>query len=307
MMRRRRAIQEGGMHERPGDDDRLEPRPAATDPPSLSPPVGWDPPAASVASQPTAVPEGPPLAPASDPPASAPPIDWTGNANLTTPPPGRRRFVYIGLGLAILVLLGLVGSILRGSGSDAYDIAANDFGRQLLAMPDFKAKYGELTSEQQAYEVGQKAAASGIPRLGDADLLHYWQDSAKLLNVAEPGACGRILRNTIQPGEASKLARALDIETFKDLLAVTLLAVQADLRGDPVRPVPDAQQVSDAFAKLQSAMGPAMIDSSAKLTDASATDADVCVAGRTFIGGVLALGEPDRTVILRYSISSATP
>jgi hypothetical protein len=206
-----------------------------------------------------------------------------------------------------LALIALVGAIFRGSGGDAYDVAANDFGRQLLAMPDFKAKYGELTTEQQAYAVGQKAAASGIPRLGDADLLRYWQDSAKLLNVAEPGACGRILRNKIQPGEASKVARALDIETFKDLLGVTLLAVEADLRGDPVRPVPDAQQVSGALVNLQSAMGPSMLESSSKLTDASATDADVCTAGRTFIGGVLALGEPDRTVILRYSISNATP
>ena len=196
---------------------------------------------------------------------------------------------------------------MRGSPKDAYDVAASEFGRQLLAMPEFKAKYGEVTSEQQAYEVGQKAAASGIPRLGDADLLRYWQDSATLLNVADPSACGRILRNKLQPSEASKMARSLDLTTFKDLLSVTMLALQADLRGDPVRPVPTAQELSGAFVKLQAAMGPSMVESSTKLTDASATDPDVCTAGRTFIGGVLALGDPDRTVILRYSITNTTP
>ncbi len=308
------------MDQRPRDDDRPEPGPAAAaagPPPGPAPvpaPVDWEPVGQPVSTGPGQSTDGPaapePLGSTTQPPnpTSMPPVEWTGTAVAAPPTRRRRRLVYIGLGVAIVVLVGLVGSIVRGSKSnDPYDVAVGEFGRQLLAMPEFKAKYGNLTSEQQAYEVGQKAAASGIPRLGDADVLRYWQDSATLLNVAEPSACGRILRNKLQAGEAARIARALDLATFKDLLAVTMLAVQADLRGDPVHPVPDVQQVSGAFIKLQAAMGPSMIESSTKLTDASASDADVCTAGRTFIGGVLALGEPDRTLILRYSISNATP
>jgi len=305
------------MDERPSDDDRLEPGPMAPGPvPDPSPVparVGWEPVGRPVSAGTSPTTDGPAAAEPSDPtmppvgPMTAPLVEWTGTS-VAAPPTGRRkRLIYIGLGVAIVVLVGLVGSIVRGSKSnDPYDLAAADFGRQLLAMPEFKAKYGNLTSEQQAYDVGQRAAASGIPRLGDADLLRYWQDSATLLNVSEPSACGRILRNKVQAGEAARLARALDLATFKDLLAVTMLAVQADLRGDPVHPMPDQQQVSGAFIKLQASMGPSMVTSSTKLTDATASDADVCTAGRTFIGGVLALGEPDRTVILRYSIGSAT-
>jgi hypothetical protein len=299
------------MDERPSDGDPLDSSPAAAGPPPDSTPVpapvGWEPVARLVPSGPAPTADGPVAATLSDPTA-APPVEWTGTA-IAAPPTGRRkRLVYVGLGVAVLVLVALVASIVRSSTSnDPYAVAASDFGRQLLAMPEFTAKYGKLTSEQQAYEVGQKAAASGVPRLGDADLLRYWQDSATLLNVAEPNACGRILRNKLQAGEAARLARSLDLATFKDLLAVTMLAVQADLRGDPVHPAPDAQQLTGAFIKLQAAMGPSMVTSSTKLTDASASDADVCAAGRTFIGGVLALGEPDRTMILRYSSSSATP
>ena len=231
-----------------------------------------------------------------------PPIDW--EAIPSTPTTRRRRFVYVALGVAAFVLVTLGVSIIGGSKSnDPYEAASRDFGQKLLSMPEFKAKYGTVTTEDQAFEVGQQLAASGIARLGDADLLRYWQLSDKLLNVVDEGPCGRIFRNTIQPAEAKQMTRALDLPTFQELLDVTMLAFQADLRGDPPKPAPTESQVSGAFAKLQAALGSSVTETSAKLADASATDAEVCVAGRAFLGAVLGLTEPDRTVVLRYVIS----
>jgi len=230
------------------------------------------------------------------------PIDW--QAIPSSPTTRRRRFVLVALGVATFVLVALVVSIIRGSTSnDPYEAASRDFGQKLLSMPEFKARYGTVTTDDQAFEVGQQLAASGIPRLVDADLLRYWQLSDKLLNVVDAGPCGRIFRNTIQPAEAKQMTRALDLPTFKELLDVTMLALQADLHDDPLKPSPTEAQVSSAFEKLQAALGASVTETTGKLSDASATDAEVCTAGRAFLGAVLGLSEPDRTVVLRYVIS----
>jgi hypothetical protein len=237
--------------------------------------------------------------------ASAAPVDWQA-AGAAAPTSGRKKLVYVGLAVAVVVLLGLIRTITGGSPSnDPYDVATREVGQKLLAMPEFKAKYGEITSEEQAYQIGQEIALKGIPRLGDADLLRYWQLTNKMIGVADPAVCGRIFKQTAGAEDARKTARALDLDSFKQLLDVTLLALQADLRGDPVRPAPSSDALTTAFLALQTSMGPGMTDAATKLSDKSASDADVCAAGRSFLGAVLALGEPDRTVITRYMIASA--
>lgn len=249
-----------------------------------------------------AAPTGDPGAPTGDPGA---PVDWS-TATAVQPAPRRNKLVLAGLGLAGVALVGLVWMITGGSPSnDPYDAAARDVGEKLLAMPEFKARYGDVTSEDRAFEIGQEIALKGIPKLGDADLLRYWQLTNRMIGVADPTTCGRIFRQTAKPADAKNAARALDIESFKALLDVTVLAFQADLRGEPVKPVPSSTQLSTAFAALQTAMGPSMADAAAKLGDTAASDADVCTAGRSFLGAVLALGEPDRTVIARYMIATA--
>jgi hypothetical protein len=246
----------------------------------------------------------PPVAPGT-PGVPGAPVDWQA-AGVATPTSGRKRVVYIGLAVAVVVLFGLIRSITGGSTSnDPYDVATREIGQKLLEMPEFKAKYGDVKTEQRAYEIGQQIALSGIPRLGDADLLRYWQLTNKMIGVADPAICGRIFKQTAGNEDAKKTARALDLDSFKQLLDVTLLAFQADLRGDPVRPAPSNEALTTAFAALQTSMGAGMVDAAATLTNKSANDADVCAAGRSFLGAVLSLGEPDRTVIARYMISSA--
>jgi len=286
------------MDEQPSESDQLAPGA----PPESSPPGPAAPFARQSNDDVSATASEPETTTASETTTAGPPIDW--QTMPSAPTPRRRQFVYVALGVAAFVLVTLGVSIVGGSKSnDPYEAASREFSQKLLSMPEFKAKYGTVTSEDKAYELGQQLAASGLSRLGDADFLRYWQLSNKLLNVADPAPCGRIFRSTVQPAEAKQIARSLDLTTFKELLDVTLLALQADLRDDPPRPPPTSAQVSSAFVKLQGAMGPTIVETSSKLTDPSASDTEVCYAGRAFLAGVLGLGEPDRTVILRYVIS----
>jgi len=277
------------MDERPNQDHPDDPTSA---PPSAPPPAG----VASSPSEPgTLLVPGEPGAP----------VDWQA---ATTPPrtTGVSRVIYGALAIVVAILVVLVLTIVRGASSnDPYDAATREIGQKLLAMPEFKARYGDVTSEERAYQIGQEIALKGIPRLGDVELLRYWQLTNKVIGVADPAICGRIFRQTASPEDAKNAARALDLASFRELLDVTMLAFQADLRGDPVRPAPSGEALTTAFLALQVSMGPGMADAAAKLTDKSASDADVCAAGRTFLGAVLALGEPDRTVITRFMISSA--
>ena len=277
------------MDERPSQDHPDDPTSA---PPSAPPPAG----VASSPSEPgTLLVPGEPGAP----------VDWQA---APTPPrtTGVSRVIYGALAIVVAILVVLILTIVRGASSnDPYDAATREIGQKLLAMPEFKARYGDVTSEERAYQIGQEIALKGIPRLGDVELLRYWQLTNKVIGVADPAICGRIFRQTASPEDAKNAARALDLASFRELLDVTMLAFQADLRGDPVRPAPSGEALTTAFLALQVSMGPGMADAAAKLTDKSASDADVCAAGRTFLGAVLALGEPDRTVITRFMISSA--
>jgi hypothetical protein len=298
------------MDERPKENEpESAPNTAPAGPPPATPNqvVDWS--AAQLAATtapPTAGPatDGSGVAPSE--PAPDAPVDWQ-TTGAAAPTPGRKKLVYVALAVAGLVLFGLVRTIIGGGSSsdDPYDVATREVGQKLLAMPEFKARYGDITSQEQAYQVGQEIALKGIPRLGDADLLRYWQLTNKMIGVADPALCGRVFKQTSGAEDAKKAARALDLESFRQLLDVTLLAFQAELRGDPVRPAPSSEALTTAFIALQTAMGPGITDAAAKLSDKSASDADVCAAGRSFLGAVLALGEPDRTVIARYMIAAA--
>lgn len=234
------------------------------------------------------------------------PVDWQ-TAAPTGPTPARKKVVTVGLVVAGVILFGLILTITRGgsSSNDPYDVATREAGQKLLAMPEFKAKYGDVTSDERAFQIGQEIALKGIPRLGDADLLRYWQLTNKMIGAADPAVCGRIFKQTAGVEDAKKTARALDLASFRELLDVTVLALQADLRGDPVRPTASEEALTTAFLALQVSMGAGMTDAATTLNDKSASDADVCAAGRSFLGAVLNLGEPDRTVIARYMIASA--
>ena len=273
------------MDDRPNEREPQAPPEAA--------PQAWPPPPEAGVTAPAAIPAAAPDAPGA-------PVDWQA-AGAVAPTPRRRKLVYVGLAIAVVVLSALVLTIFRGTASnDPYDVATREMGQKLLDMPEFKARYGDVTTNERAYQVGQEIALKGVPRLGDADLLRYWQLTNKMIASADPAICGRIFKQTASAEDARRTARTLDLESFRQLLEVTLRAFQADLRGDPVRPAPSSEALTTAFLALQTSMGAGITDAAAKLTDKSASDADVCAAGRSFLGAVLQLGEPDRTVITRY-------
>ena len=50
----------------------------------------------------------------------------------------------------------LVFTIFIGSRADPREAAANDYGRRLMEMPEFQARYGDVDSPERAFELGQQ-------------------------------------------------------------------------------------------------------------------------------------------------------
>jgi hypothetical protein len=283
-----------------------EPTPVAETQPVEAPPSAGPPPD-PVTSPPDPVASPPdPAASPPDPVAPPPEPAWLGASQPTASGPSPRQLLIgAALVLGIILLTVAVGAtLLKASKGDSYEAIAAEVGGEILAEPGFKAKYGTVTTEQGAFDLGQQVARQGVGRLGDADLLRYWQASNKMLQAAPEAICGRILRQTATAADASAAAKAVDTQTFRDLADVLLLAVRADLRGDAAVPAPSTEQVTAAFLALRTAMGPSMLQAASTLTNASASDAEVCAAGRTFLNAVMGLAEPSRTTILRYLIAS---
>ena len=85
----------------------------------------------------------------------------------------------------------LVFTIFIGSQVDPREAAANDFGRRLMEMPEFKARYGDVDSHEEAYELGQQLGATAFARLDDPSLFRYWQLQEIVLQNADDSICSQ--------------------------------------------------------------------------------------------------------------------
>jgi hypothetical protein len=215
-----------------------------------------------------------------------------------------RIVIRVVAGIAVAVAAILVFTIFIGSQVGPREAAARDFGRRLMDMPEFQARYGDVDSPEQAYELGQTLGTTALARLDDPGLLRYWQLTEVLLQNADDSTCTQVMRQTIQSDQARELLMTLDEDQFKELLAVTFKAFEAELKGTPGPPPPSAAEVQAASMALADAMGlDAVTQAANDLQDATAEDAAVCGAARSFVRGVLDLEEPHRTTFLRYMVS----
>jgi len=205
--------------------------------------------------------------------------------------------------IAVVVLGALAFTIFIGSQVDPRDAAANDFGRRLMEMPEFKARYGDVDSQERAYELGQELGATAFARLDDPSLLRYWQIQEIVLQNADDSTCSQLMRQTIQPDQARELQESLDEDQFKEVLELVFKAFEAELKGTPGPPAPSDSDVQAASIALANAMGAdAVTRAGNALQDTTAEDKAVCDAARAFIGGVLDLEEPHRANFLRYLV-----
>jgi len=203
---------------------------------------------------------------------------------------------------AVLGVLGLL--VFIGANADPRDAAASDFGRRLMEMPEFEARYGDVDSPEEAYQLGQQVGLTAFARLDDASLLRYWQLMDQVIQGADDRACAGLIRQTLDASEATELTRLLDQDQFEELLGISFRAFEADLKGIAGPPTPSDADVQGASAALASAMGIDQLNQAASaLQDPTADDATVCRATKSFIGSVLELPDPHRATFLRYMAS----
>ena len=241
---------------------------------------------------------GPEPVPSAEPPA---PTGWI----QPSPDQKRSRVLPALLAVVALGLLGVLGLLVFiGANVDPREAAASDFGRRLMEMPEFEARYGDVDSPEEAYQLGQKTGLTAFARLDDASLLRYWQLMDHVLESADDRACAGLIRQTLDASEATELTRLLDQDQFEELLGITLRAFEADLKGIAGPPTPSDVEVQDASVALASAMGVDQLNQAASaLQDPTADDATVCRATTSFVGSVLELEDPHRATFLRCMAS----
>jgi hypothetical protein len=243
-----------------------------------------------------------PAAPVTTAPEPAPePTGWI-------PPPAENKpsriLIRLLAGIAVALLGVLVFTMFIGSQVDPREATATDFGRRLMAMPEFQARYGDVDSPERAYELGQELGATALARLDDLTLLRYWQLTEVVLKNADDSICTQVMRRTIKAEEASELAKTLDEDQYIEFLEVTFKAFEAELKETPGPPPPSDADVQAASIALTNAMGLDAVTKAANaLQDTTAEDKAVCDAARAFIGGVLDLQDPHRATFLRFMVA----
>ena len=95
-------------------------------------------------------------------------------------------------------------TIFIGSQVDPREAAANDYGRRLMDMPEFQARYGDVDSPERAYELGQELGTTALVRLDDPSLLRYWQLTEVVLQNADDSTCSQVMRQTIKADQARR-------------------------------------------------------------------------------------------------------
>lgn len=245
-----------------------------------------------------------PLPPPTDPVPETPAPDETPTQSgwiQPSPDQGRRVLPVLVAVVAVGVLGVLALFIVIGANADPRDAAARDFGQRLMDMPEFEARYGDITEPGDAYELGQQVGLTAFARLDDASLLRYWQLMEVLIQSADDRSCTGLIRQTLDASEAVELTTLLDDDQFVELLEISFRAFESDLKGIPGPPAPTDADVQSASVALANAMGVDQLNQAASaLQDPTADDATVCSATKAFISGVLQLQEPHRATFLRY-------
>jgi hypothetical protein len=254
-----------------------------------------------------------PREPPAQPEPAQPATDWVPPTPQPAPTEGwipptdakpSRILIRVVAGIAVIVAGALVFTMFIGGSSDPHDQALEDFGQRLAALPEFEARYGDVESGDEAFRLGQQMGVAGLARLPDDRLLRYWQLSNTMLGLADDADCAAIMRQTISGTDAAALARRLEIDEFREMLDVTYIALESELKGTPGPPAPTSADVEAASVALAGALGAdRAVELGTTLTDPSAEDAAVCGAARSFVGGILALEDPHRTTFLRYMVA----
>jgi hypothetical protein len=198
--------------------------------------------------------------------------------------------------VAVIVVLGVIGANI-----DPRDAKAREAGERLLAMPEFRERYGEVDTADEAFALGQQLSQTAMAYLDDRDLLRAWELNIVLLEKADDAVCARVIRQQLTREDAEAMSRLLDEDQYGELIDITFKAFEAELTGVPAPEPPTDAQVGAAYLALAGQMGQEELLTTANtMIDPNASPAEACGAARSWLDGTMKLGEPERGNLLRF-------
>lgn len=243
-----------------------------------------------------------PAGPAGEPPAvqGAPPpiVGWAAPQPEQRP---RRRVLRTVVGVLVGVVAVIVVLAVIGANVDPRDAKAREAGERLLAMPEFKERYGEVDTADEAFALGQQLSQTAMAHLDDRDLLRAWELNIVLLEKADDAVCARVIRQQLTRGDAEAMSQLLDEDQYGELIDLTFKAFEAELSGAPAPEPPTDEQVNASYVALAGQMGQEdLLETANTMIDPNASPAEACGAARLWLDGTMKLGEPERGDLLRF-------
>ena len=224
------------------------------------------------------------------------------------PPPNRRGRSWRGITLS-----GAIAAAAAGAGAavgpdlvalvvpqDPYEQVAEEAGAEILGMPEFELRYGDL-DEDEAFGVGVELGAAAIPRLSDAELAEWLTLTRRLLDSADVETCAALVRGTGHSDDAIAAFRSLDVESFRRYIELIVSGVRLELTEAPGAAPPSSKEVDAALLLLAQEMGETRWHEvgAAFASPVTATDAELCSAARDLYDAFADLDNASRGVLIR--------
>lgn len=179
---------------------------------------------------------------------------------------------------------------------DPYAQIDAEFGEQLLDLPGFEERFGDLQDAGDAFDAGAELAERAIGRVGDATLVEWAELMAEVLRSVEVGPCAAIARGNAPTDLA---VRDIDLETYRRLSEITFEMARLELMDAPHRAAPSPTELETARAAFLEELGPARAQELAKTDLAVADDAEACAAIRDIFESINNIDGPARIHLLR--------
>jgi hypothetical protein len=127
--------------------------------------------------------------------------------------------------------------------------------RELRRHPEFMTFASKYSDERQLFDASRELGAKGALRLSDSILVDSSEAYGRALLRLPVEVCVRTVTGTSGPEDAEKLFAALGNEDMDLVVASTVVAMTAELRGSPDQIIPAEDQVLDAADALRAAYG----------------------------------------------------
>lgn len=199
-------------------------------------------------------------------------------------------------------IIGITGALSDRAPSDPYEAAAERAGADLLAMPGFEERFGDL-DEEAAYRAGMELGMAAIPHLPDPELDEWLTITNELMDGLEGARCAALVRADAETSAKALLdvVRILDVETFERYLGIVVSGIRLELSGELDPDPPSAAQLDAAYSALLAEIGTERLLEIEQMfvSPQTASDDEMCTAMKEMYRAIAALDPAARHVLIR--------